>query len=219
MKLNLKTRLVAGAIMCMVAAAPGIAKDKAKAKSEKPVQTSSKTVLVDPKASTIEWKGTKVTGAAHHGTIAVKEGEVQIDGKRLLSGKIVVDMDSIVNVDLTDAEYNKKLVGHLKSDDFFDVGKFPTSILVVKSAEPNKDGTYAVKGELTMKSETRPVDFVAKPSADGKSVEADLTFDRTVWNIRYGSGKFFKNLGDKMINDKVELKIKLGFSTDVFAAK
>ena len=203
MKIIRSTWMLAG-ILSLVAAAPALA---------------SKSVMVDNKTSVIEWAGSKVTGSAHNGTIAIKEGEVQMDGKKLTGGKIIVDMASIINTDLTDKEYNAKLVGHLKSDDFFDVAKFPTSTLTIKSSEAQKDGSYKVKGDLTLKSETHPVNFIAKPSADGKSAIADIEFDRTVWNVRYGSGKFFKNLGDKMISDKVKLTVKLQFSSAVFASK
>lgn len=180
---------------------------------------AGKSVIVDSKASVVEWKGSKVTGSSHNGTIGIKEGEVQIDGKKLTGGKIVVDMASIVNLDLTDKDYNAKLVGHLKSDDFFDVAKFPTATLAIKKADVQKDGSYKVKADLTLKDATHAVEFVAKPSADGKSATSELEFDRTVWNIRYGSGKFFKNLGDKMISDKVKLTVKLQFASAIFAAK
>jgi polyisoprenoid-binding protein YceI len=224
--LNLKGCVVSGSLILAFVAAPAFAekvdavkKAPSAAKVVEKASVVGKSVRVDSKASVVEWKGSKITGAVHHGTVGIKEGEVQMEGKKLAGGKIVVDMASIVNIDLTDKEYNQKLVGHLKSDDFFDIAKFPTATLLVKSSEIQKDGTYKVKGELTMKSETHPVDFLAKLSADGKSVEADIVFDRTEWNIRYGSGKFFANLGDKVISDKVELKVKLGFAGAVFASK
>jgi polyisoprenoid-binding protein YceI len=167
---------------------------------------------VDSKASSIQWKGSKITGAEHHGTIGVKQGQITMDGKKLVSGKIVVDMNSVANLDLTDKEYNQKLVTHLKSEDFFDVAKFPEADIEFKNADIQKDGSYKIKGQMKIKSETHPVEFIAKLSADGKSAETDLTFDRTTWNIRYGSGKFFKNLGDKVISDKINLKINLVLS-------
>lgn len=205
LNMNLKSYIGSGLLsVAAVTASPALA---------------NKTVLIDPAASSVEWRGSKVIGGAHHGTIGIKEGDVKIDGKKLVSGKIVVDMASIVNRDLEDAGYNQKLVGHLKSEDFFDVAKYPTATLTVKSSEANKDGSFKVKGDLTIKGETHPVEFGAKLSPDGKTVEVSLDFDRTIWNIRYGSGKFFKNLGDKMIADKIELKVKLMFSGAVFAAK
>jgi polyisoprenoid-binding protein YceI len=176
--------------------------------------------LIDSKGSVIEWSGSKkITGSAHNGTIGLKEGEVQLDGKKLVGGKVVVDMASIVNLDITKKEDNAKLVGHLKSDDFFDVAKHPTSTITIKSSTQNKDGSYQVKGDLTLKGETHPVEFKATPSADGKMATADLEIDRTVWNVRYGSGKFFKNLGDKVIADKIKLSVKLQFASAIFASK
>jgi polyisoprenoid-binding protein YceI len=40
-------------------------------------------------------------------------------------------MNSIVDTDIADAGMNGKLVGHLKSDDFFSVVAFPTAELVI----------------------------------------------------------------------------------------
>ncbi len=184
------------------------------------VGLANKSYLIDSKGSVIEWSGSKkITGSAHNGTIGLKEGEVQLDGKKLVGGKVVVDMASIVNLDITKKEDNAKLVGHLKSDDFFDVAKHPTSTITIKSSTQNKDGSYQVKGDLTLKGETHPVEFKATPSADGKMATADLEIDRTVWNVRYGSGKFFKNLGDKVIADKIKLSVKLQFASAIFASK
>lgn len=176
-------------------------------------------VKVDPAASSIDWKGSKVTGSEHNGTVAIKEGEVTLDGTKLVAGKILIDMNSIVNSDLTDKSYNQKLVTHLKSDDFFDVAKYPVSTLTIKDSELQKDGTYKVKADLQIKGETHPVVFNATVAPTGKEARTELTIDRTDWNVRYGSGKFFKNLGDKMISDKIELKIKLAFESPVTVAK
>ncbi|MCX6124381.1 MAG: YceI family protein, partial [Proteobacteria bacterium] len=176
-------------------------------------------VNVTASASSFEWKGSKVTGSTHNGTMAIKEGTLEMDGNRLVGGKVVVEMASLANLDLTDKGYNDKLVTHLKSDDFFDVVKYPTSTITIKSSELQKDGSYKVKGDLQIKSDTHPVVFVAKLSPDHKSAETEITLDRTEWNIRYGSGKFFKNLGDKMISDKMEFKVKLVFAESVIAKK
>lgn len=175
-------------------------------------------VAVDAKASMVEWKGSKVTGSSHNGTIQVKEASVELDGDKLVGGQVVIDMNSIVNLDLTDKSYNEKLVGHLKSEDFFDVAKFPASTLTIKGSEIEKDGSYKVKGDLKIKNETHPVVFTAKLAADKKSAETNLVIDRTQWNVRYGSGKFFKNLGDKMIADTMEFKVKLAFSAPAVGA-
>lgn len=176
-------------------------------------------VRVDAKASSFEWKGSKITGSTHNGAVTIKEGEVQLDGSKLTGGKIAIDMTTISNIDLTDKTYNDKLVTHLKSEDFFDVVKFPVSELTIKDSELQKDGTYKVKADLQIKNETHPVIFNAKVGAGGKEAQTELIIDRTDWNIRYGSGKFFKNLGDKVISDKMEFKIKLVFVNPINPAK
>src|SRR5690242_2181247 len=87
---------------------------------------------VDVNKSTIVWLGKKVTGE-HTGNIKVKSGVLQHDGKVITGGAFDIDMNSISNTDLTNAEYNQKLVGHLKSDDFFGVDKFPVASFKITS--------------------------------------------------------------------------------------
>jgi len=180
------------------------------------LQAEPSTHTIDAKASKLEWTGKKVVGSAHNGTIGVKEGQVKIDGDKLVAGELAVDMKSIVNLDLTDAKFNKKLVTHLSSDDFFDVQKYPTSKLVIKEGVKGKDGKFTATADLTIKDVTNPVKFVADVAegANGKkTVTVDLTVDRTLWNVRYGSGKFFQGLGDKMISDEFTLKATIVLNT------
>lgn len=152
---------------------------------------------VDLKKSVIDWKGTKVTGE-HTGKISLKSGKVEFKGDKLASGEFVVDMNSITNSDIESEEWRNKFLGHMKSGDFFDVEKYPTSKLVIKSV----DGDM-VKGDLTIKDKTNPVEFKFKKEKDGYS--GKLEFDRTKYGMVYNSGNFFKDLGDKLIHDKVEL--------------
>jgi polyisoprenoid-binding protein YceI len=157
--------------------------------------------------------GKKVTGQ-HNGTVALKSGKVDLDGKTLKGGKFEIDMNSIVVEDLKDPTYNAKLTGHLKSDDFFGVAKFPTSTFVITSVKPvknEKDATHEITGDLTIKGITQPVTFPAKVEfKDGEAhAKGKAMVDRTKYNIRYGSGKFFENLGDKMISDNFEMDLDL----------
>ena len=164
------------------------------------------TVQVDPTASKIEWLGKKVTGQ-HNGEIKISEGTIGFDGATFKSANFTVDMTTITDTDLTDPEYNKKLVTHLNSDDFFSVEKYKTAKFVTKSVSKVKDNTYKVTGDLTIKEKTAPVTFNADVTKAGAT--AILTFDRTKYDVKYGSGKFFKGLGDKMINDEVQLTLNL----------
>jgi polyisoprenoid-binding protein YceI len=121
----------------------------------------------------------------------------------LTGGKFVADLTSITNTDLTDKEYNGKLIGHLKSDDFFAVEKHPTATFVVTKATPKSAGVYEVTGDLTIKGITKPATFpvTVKTTATGAEATGTLVVDRSKYDIKYNSKSFFENLGDKMIND------------------
>lgn len=170
-------------------------------------------IAFDPAASVVKWEGKKVTGQ-HEGTIAIKKGEIVLNGKNLKGGEFELDMNSIVNTDLKDAEYNKKLVTHLKSEDFFQVEKYPTALLKIKKAK-SVEGfvgpTYEITADLTIKDKTNEIKFPAViDTKEGKTtLAANITIDRTKWNVKYGSGKFFKGLGDKMINDDFKIDVAL----------
>jgi len=165
------------------------------------------------KGSTLKWTGTKVTGA-HNGSVALKSGSVVVDGKKLAGGQFEIDMNSITVEDLQGGSKDK-LTAHLKSADFFEVDKYPTAKFVIKKVSPlknDKEGnTHTVSGELTMKGKTKPLSFPARISVGDKSAEAvaKVKVDRTKWDVRYGSGKFFKGLGDKMIHDEFTLDLDL----------
>lgn len=165
---------------------------------------------VDLKASKVEWKGKKLTGE-HYGNISLSNGQLLFKGSKLTGGSFTIDMNSITDLDLTDAEYNQKLVGHLKSDDFFSVEKFPTSKFDITKVKHKGGDKYEITGNLTIKGITHPLSFPATvTNKDGKvRATADLKFDRSKYNVKYGSKTFFENIGDKIIYDDVELKVDL----------
>lgn len=164
------------------------------------------TIKIEPSTSKIVWLGKKVTGE-HAGEVKLTDGQLEFDGTQLKAAEFTVDMTTITNTDLTDSEYNKKLVGHLNSDDFFAVEKYKTAKFITKSVSKIKDNTYKVTGELTIKGKMTVITFNADVTKT--SANAVLTFDRTKYDIKYGSGKFFQGLGDKMIDDTVQLTISL----------
>ena len=157
--------------------------------------------------STVTWKGYKVTGS-HHGTIALKEGSLIFDGDKLTGGEFVVDMPTLVSNDLQ-GEYKGKLENHLKSDDFFGVEAHPTSKLVFTSVKATGKNSYEVTGDLTVKGKTNPVTFDI--SIYGNKATATMKVDRSLYDVKYGSGSFFDNLGDKTIYDEFDLVVDLVF--------
>jgi polyisoprenoid-binding protein YceI len=176
---------------------------------------------IDPARSTVQWHGSKVVGGAHTGKVRIKSGSLTLAGDQVKAAEVVVDLSSIVNEDLTDAAWNQKLVGHLKSADFFDVEKFPTASLTIERVERAKDGKTTAHGVLTVKGKSSPVNFpvTERETKDGPAYKAELAFDRTIYDIRYGSGKFFTGLGDKMIADEVRLDVEVVLQPQVSASK
>ncbi|MEY4063963.1 MAG: hypothetical protein RIR26_171 [Pseudomonadota bacterium] len=176
---------------------------------------AAETLKIDTAGSSIGWKGSKKMGSSHHGGLAIKEGTVTFDAKGVLTGgQFVADMATITNEDLKDSpDYQKKLVGHLSSPDFFDVAKHPTSSFKITSVKPGKaKNELTINGEFTMIGKTNPVSFPAKISMEKgtASGEATIKIDRTKWGLKYGSGNFFKELtADKIISDEFELTLKL----------
>ncbi len=165
-----------------------------------------KTVTVDSSLSKIVYLGKKVTGE-HTGSVKVQSGNLVFSKDGLTGGTIVADMSSVTVTDITDADYVKKFLEHMASDDFFSSSKFKTATLTVKSAKKLTGNKYSVTADLTIKGKTAPVTFDADVQAD--KATAKVIVDRTKYDIRYGSGKFFQNLGDKMINDEFSLDVTL----------
>ena len=177
---------------------------------EKP--TKATTYKVDTSKSELKWNGKKVTGE-HYGTIALKDGSFTLDGAKLTGGSFVADMNSIVVQDLTDKEFNGKLTGHLKSEDFFSVEKHPTASFVVTSATPKSNGMVDVAGNLTIKGITKPVSFpvAVTPSKEGAMVKGTIVVDRSKYDMKFRSKSFFDaaTLGDKMVYDDFTIEVDL----------
>ncbi|TAK43924.1 MAG: YceI family protein [Saprospiraceae bacterium] len=168
------------------------------------------TYKVDTAASQVGWKGYKVTGE-HAGTIKVKNGNIQFEDGKFTGGSFEIDMNTITPTGMSEG-MQKKLEGHLKSDDFFGAAKFPVSTFVItKVVSRGTPGSYKITGNITIKETTKEIKFDATVNEHEGQVtaEANIRLDRSEFNVRYGSGSFFDNLGDKTIYDEFDLNIKL----------
>jgi polyisoprenoid-binding protein YceI len=160
--------------------------------------------------SKVEWVGKKVTGQ-HNGTVAIKDGSLVIKDGMLKGGEFTIDMTTITSTDL-EGEYQQKLNGHLKSADFFGVEKYPEAKFVITDVkESGKNGRFSVTGDITIKETTKAISFDAQlvNSGEGIVAVADIVIDRSEFDVRYGSGSFFDNLGDKTIYDDFTLSVNL----------
>jgi polyisoprenoid-binding protein YceI len=184
--------------------------------TSKPAPTTFK---VDASKSTFKWTGKKVTGS-HWGYIKFTEGSLMLDKGALVGGAFTVDMNSLDCQDLKPGQGQEKLVGHLKADDFFGTDKFPSSTLKIKSTSPKGNNTYDVKADLTIKGITNEITFPATVSVAGSALTATANFkvDRTKYDIKFRSGNFFENLGDKAIENDFDVEINLVANGDAPAA-
>jgi polyisoprenoid-binding protein YceI len=101
----------------------------------------------------------------------------------------------------------EKLEEHLRSDDFFSIETYPEARFVIKNVSAGM-----VTGDLTVKSITKTITFPAKivSESDARIVaDASIILNRANWDIRYGSGSFFEDLGDSLIDDKVGITLHL----------
>ncbi|SDH75111.1 YceI family protein [Winogradskyella thalassocola] len=167
---------------------------------------------VNTDESTIEWKGFKPTGT-HNGVIGLTAGKLNINGGSIEGGKFIIDMASIVVKDIPlEEKGNAKLTDHLKSEDFFDSNAFPNAIFEVTEMKTS-EGKSMLSGNLTIKKSTNNISFPVAISFNDENTmtltSETFTIDRSKWDVKYGSKSFFDNLGDKFINNEIELKITL----------
>ena len=154
--------------------------------------------------SRILWTGSKVTGS-HHGTIAIKSGELFVEDNKLTGGHLVIDMTSLENEDLS-GENKAKLEGHLKSGDFFDVEKYPESEFKITEVNYENDITANISGNLTLKGITKNVTFkgnISSSTDEQLVASADFNINRKDWGIVY------TGMQDDLIADEINFKVEL----------
>lgn len=213
MKNNFRNILFISALTIAFVSCKDKAKEAETSKAETAAEAKAEAVkyVADADASTIEWKGFKPTGS-HNGTIKIESGVVQVNGGTIESGSFLVDMGSITVLDIpADDEGNGKLKGHLSSADFFDVEKYPSAAFEITGVS-EAEGKTMLSGNLTLKDVKNNITFPVTVSENGDMMtltSETFTIDRSKWNVQYGSKSFFDNLGDKFINDDIELKVSL----------
>ncbi|MBV8324918.1 YceI family protein [Chryseobacterium sp.] len=188
--------------------------------SEQTVAESKGEVLaVDTTASVVNWKAFHKGGfAPRWGTLAVKSGDLSIDGGQIAAGNFIIDMTSIKVDPASVTEKDKKpadLEAHLKNPDFFNVEKNPVSDFKITSVtdlkETPKDAVAGanktVSGNLTLLGKTMNVTFPAKVDVTENSaaVQAKFTVNRTDWGIKFGTSE--ADPAEWMISKDIEIAI------------
>ena len=167
--------------------------------------------VIDTAASVIEWYGSKPVGGSEAGTVQIASGEMNFAGDQFVAGSVVIDMNTIETTTQSGG-MAEQLIGHLNSDDFFGVETYPTATLVIKSATPTDVANqYTVVADLTIKATTKEIEFVTDVVVGEGTLTAtsELIVNRADFDVRYGSGTFFSNLGNDLISDDMEMTVTL----------
>lgn len=167
---------------------------------------------VEVAQSQVVWAAGKIVGDPLTGTVGILSGSLWLDKLGdLAGGKFIIDMEDISSTNLPTADLKKNLVDHLKSDDFFSVSNYPTAQFKITSVEKKSENSYLLTGDLTIRGQTHPISFPAiiNISPTEINAQAEFSIDRTVWGIKYGSGKFYQDLGDKTIKDDIGFSVKI----------
>ncbi len=197
--------------------------DEAKTGEAQKTAASSGEVYEVETDSKVHWRGVKPTGE-HLGTVEVSDGQVKVSDGEVASGNITIDLNSIVNEDL-EGDMNARLVGHLKSEDFFYTEEYPTAEFDIVSLkeysgsapESGVTPTHEVTGNLTMRGETKSITFPAAISVNDNEVSVqtnEFAIDRTLWGVNFKSKKVFAELKDDFINDMINLKFDVIFTAE-----
>ena len=187
---------------------------KEEAKTAKTPELIGGTYTIDTEASTVNWKGTKITNDSHVGTVNVYKGTINVIDKAISGAFVAIDMNSMICTDEgMDEEAKGNLIGHLKSDDFFGVEQFPNAQIKINGVKV-KGGVPIAYGSISIRDISQPVQFPITISEDNGSivVDASLTVDRSKHDVKFRSGAFpdlFPDLGDKLINDDIELDVHI----------
>lgn len=176
---------------------------------------------LDLESSRLRWVGRNLANA-HEGTVRIKSGSVTLKAGELKSGQLILDMKGIECRDIADTKLNRILIAHLEDHDFFDTERYPEAEVRMGRVTLRKDVTpgqanYVGEAILTLRGVVHGVSFelAGGVSDDQFSLQGALKFDRTDWGVLYGSARYFKRLGMHLVNDLIDLDIRLNFKRRV----
>ena len=210
MNMHMKKMVIVSAALIALASCDNASKSSGEA-GEAAAATGA-TLMVDPAASSVTWEGAKMTETIHTGGISVTEGSLSVKEGKIEAGSFTLDMNSITSTDLTDTAMAAKLIGHLKSADFFLTDSFPTAKFEITGvAAATSPDSAQISGNLTIKGVTNGISFPAKVAVSDSTVDASarITFNRNDWGITWGGSKTDKSIMDMLKNNLIKDEISL----------
>ena len=208
----LKKFLIPAILILFIVSCEKSSKKKIDTSLPKPtLSLSSGDYIMDNDNSSIKWTGRELSTKSHYGSLQMKNGSLTVNTDGTINGIIKIDMTTIDCEDLH-GRSKASLERHLRSDDFFSVESHPIATLTFKSEGGIGAGNkLAFNGDLEIKGISHPISFESELKSVDPKVTAlvDMTFDRSKYNVRFRSGTFFQNLGDKLIYDDIEISVDI----------
>ncbi len=211
-KLFLKSLTIVAVATSLIACKQNKKAETTAAKEVKAPPVVSELYTANAAKTLITWNAKKLVGG-HEGTINASNGNLNVKGGKVVGGTFLFDINTITATDIDASGGLEKLNGHLKNEDFFDVGNYPNAAFQITGVKAN-GAKSLVSGNLTIKDVKKNIEFPATISvANGiATITSDeFVIDRTEFNIKYNSGKFADaaKLGDYLIKDKVGIKVQV----------
>ena len=208
----LKKFLIPAILILFIVSCEKSSKKKIDTSLPKPtLSLSSGDYIMDNDNSSIKWTGRELSTKSHYGSLQMKDGSLTVNTDGTINGIIKIDMTTIDCEDLQ-GRSKASLERHLRSDDFFSVESHPIATLTFKSEGGIGAGNkLAFNGDLEIKGISHPISFESEVKNVDPKVSAlvNMTFDRSKYNVRFRSGTFFQNLGDKLIYDDIEISVDI----------
>lgn len=160
-----------------------------------------------PRASVLQWRGERISGEGHQGTVDVASGNIRVRDQRIEGGQIWLDMTSMKETgEEREEETSSVVMGYLHSQRFFDTEKFPKALLTIKG-----ESQGMLLADLKIKDNTRAVMIPFHKSINGDTLRAGGSFaiDRTKWGLTYRSAGQTKDLGSLVIKDSIFFRTKV----------
>ena len=151
MKKEFKSMFVIGNVVCLLLFTACGGKDSSKSSNKVKAVNDNASALylvsgnytADSESSSVLWECGWLGGNSHNGDVYLEEGLLSIKDNNNLTGSFLVDMTTIDCHDEKNIGTKNKIIGHLKSDDFFDVGRKIASINLPTLFV--MEGGYAIK--------------------------------------------------------------------------
>jgi len=171
--------------------------------------TAQTTWVVDPSHSKVNFTVDHLVISEVDGTFKKFEGKLVATKADFTDAKITFTVD--VNSINTDVEKRDE---HLRSEDFFYVEKYPNMTFESTSFAKNEANHYTLKGNLTLRGVTKPVEFSVKyggQAEDGYgNTKAGFIAKGSINRMDFGVAWNAKTKqGGWSVGEEVELVIKL----------